>query len=202
MLVEIRDIEAALRRDLTQAENDVLPQLVELVEADAALITGRPIVHTVIVDEEHLVALEDTTIVLRNTPVWSVESLRVFPLQNDTGPGTVIDPRNYIRRYWGIEFLWTSALVSILVPVPIKISYTAGLDDSVPGYATIRSVIAARIKRILAVSGQQGALAADPSIVEQIAVEGYNVKYRADGGQPWTATELTILQKFARPQIA
>lgn len=190
MLVTIRDIEAALRREVTEDEANVLPEVIQLVEGEVETEIRR----TLTVQERTETFLMDRAedrIRLANSPVVAVSEVKV--------DGNVVDAETYRVWPWGLDFY---APFFGTVPLSVEVTYTGGLDvNGRVGMAALRSICAYRIARILGVNDAV-AVAADPTIVESISVEGYSVSYRPEAaGRAWTEGEQRTLSAFRRPMV-
>lgn len=192
MLATVRDVEAALRRQVTEDEAGVLPEVIALVEGEIEAYIGRTLTAAERTDTFNVVGDEDR-LRLSSTPVVSVTEVKV--------DGTVVDASTYRVRPWGVEFCGIFATTSLTAPTVVEITYKGGLDASVVGYAALRSIVAGRIARILGVQNDVTS-AADPTIVESISVEGWSVSYRPEAtGRSWTDEETKTLRAFRRTVI-
>jgi hypothetical protein len=194
MLATVRDVEAALRRQVTDDEAGVLPEIIALVEGEIEAYIGRTLTATERTDT-FVVQGDEDRLRLASTPVVSVTEVKV--------DGTVIDVDTYRVRPWGVEFAYVFAVPFGLsgTGTTVEITYVGGLSTTVVGYAALRSIVAGRCARILGVSNAVTS-AADPGIVESLSVEGWSVSYRPEAaGRSWTEEETKTLRAFRRPVI-
>lgn len=180
-IVTVRDVEEYLNRTFSVGQTQAASPIIEATVGEAEDFLGRPIEVGAYTETVDLPPRWGGRVILRNTPVVSVESVHL--------DGTLLDAQNdYAVASWGLRNVIGGLTTSISAEWPLlEVEYHGGLDGpNMPGLHGRVLAIAARRCQLFVVDRWNAASSA--------SVEGQSLSFMV--GADWLA-EFTEADKRA-----
>lgn len=172
-LVTPEVIASLTKRSFTDTDRDAVEQIIEMIEGELRSYVNRPLTPTAFLAEK--ITLEDGFLATLNTPVLSVQALRLSSTGSAyTGSYTITSGGLRISDETGTG-------------PDYEVDYTAGVWPDQSG--VLKSLVASRVTRVLA------KVQDDATGVRTLTQEGYTAAYLDEG---WTDQELKLADRLRR----